>query len=45
MARPAADVDATVRGYADALSVRGNLVLLNGTEATYVLRESNSLRE
>lgn len=41
--KAAADVDASVRGYADALSVRGNLVLLNGTEATYVLRESNSL--
>lgn len=41
--KAAADVAASVRGYTDALSLRGNLVLLNGTEATYVLQESNTL--
>lgn len=41
--KAAADIDASVRGFIDALSLRGNIVLLNGTEATYVLRDNNSL--
>lgn len=41
--KASADIDASVRGFIDALSLRGNIVLLNGTEATYVLRDNNSL--
>lgn len=36
--KAAADIEASVRGFVDALSLRGNIVLLNGTEATYILR-------
>lgn len=38
-----ADIDISARGYTDALVLRGDVELLNGTEATYVLRDNNSL--
>ncbi len=38
-----ADIDLSARGYTDDLLLRGDVELLNGTEATYVLRDNNSL--
>ncbi len=38
-----ADIDVSVCGYIDDLSIRGNVDLLNGTETTYVLRENYAL--
>ena len=34
------DLDATVKGPLDELTVRGDAGLLNGTEITYVMRDS-----
>lgn len=34
------DLNTTVRGLLDELSIRGNIRLLNGTEITYVMRDS-----
>ncbi|MBQ8423655.1 MAG: translocation/assembly module TamB domain-containing protein [Coprobacter sp.] len=38
-----ADINLSAKGYTDALLLRGNVDLLNGTEATYVLRDNSSL--
>lgn len=34
------DINSTIRGELDELSVRGDISLLNGTDATYVLKDS-----
>ena len=35
-----ADLDISVKGAIDELKLRGNIGLLNGTEVTYVMRDS-----